>query len=69
MKNTRPELPVGEVHRLISALNGANAAMKKFYETLGLHDVKSTALQLMMEELGLAEPERWTWALRARAIA
>jgi hypothetical protein len=34
---------------------------------LGLRDVKSTALALLTEELGLAEPDRWTWAMRARA--
>src|SRR5205823_6311743 len=38
------------------------------FETLGLNDVKSTALSIIVEELGLAEPERYTWALRARAI-
>jgi hypothetical protein len=38
------------------------------YETLGLNDVKSTALTFLMEELGLTEPERYTWALRGRAI-
>lgn len=32
----------------------------------GLVDLKSTALGIVLEELGLASPERWTWALRAR---
>jgi len=33
-----------------------------------LLDLKSYALMSVVEELGLAEPSRWTWALRARAI-
>ena len=38
----------------------------KNYEagTLGLLDLKSFALSLMVEELGLAQPERYVWALR-----
>src|SRR5712692_2869756 len=36
-------------------------------QALGLADLKSTALVLLLEELGLAEPERWVWALRGRA--
>jgi hypothetical protein len=38
------------------------------FETLGLLDLKSFALQIILEELGLAEPERWTWALRSRFV-
>ncbi len=34
----------------------------------GLLDLKSHVLSLMLEQLGLAEPERWTWALRGRAL-
>lgn len=34
----------------------------------GLLDLKSYALMSVVEELGLAEPSRWAWALRARAI-
>ena len=33
----------------------------------GLHDVKSHALMLVLEEMGLAEPQRYSWTLRARA--
>ena len=36
-------------------------------EVLGLLDVKSVALHLLLEELGLAEAERYVWTLRARA--
>lgn len=35
-------------------------------QRLGLRDVKSTALHFLVEEMGLAEPERWVWALRGR---
>jgi hypothetical protein len=34
---------------------------------LGLLDVKSAAMHLILEELGLAEAERWVWAIRSRA--
>lgn len=33
---------------------------------LSLTDVKSVVLGAMMEQLGLSEPARWVWALRAR---
>lgn len=33
---------------------------------LGLLDIKSYALSLVLEELGLANPERFVWGLRAR---
>jgi len=33
---------------------------------LSLFDLKSAALHLMVEQLGLAEPDRYTWTLRAR---
>lgn len=32
----------------------------------GLLDLKSYAMMIVSEELGLAQPERWSWALRAR---
>lgn len=35
-------------------------------EALGLIDVKSVMLNALIEQMGLAEPERWTWALHAR---
>ena len=35
---------------------------------LGLIDLKSMAMRMVIEELGLAEPERWAWALRAREV-
>src|ERR1041385_7825442 len=35
---------------------------------LGLIDLKSAALGLMMEELGLASPDRYTWTLRDRRV-
>jgi hypothetical protein len=35
-------------------------------EVLGLLDLKSTALTLLLEELGLAQPERYVYGLRAR---
>ena len=36
--------------------------------TLGVLDLKSFAMRMMVEELGLAEAERWVYALRARTI-
>ena len=33
---------------------------------LGLYDLKSAALGLLLEEMGLASPERYVWALRDR---
>ena len=35
---------------------------------IGLLDVKSTAMRLLIEELGLAEPERYAWALGSREV-
>jgi hypothetical protein len=37
-------------------------------QSLGLTDLKSETLDLMAEELGLAEPERYTWTLRQRFL-
>lgn len=36
-------------------------------QNLGLLDLKSTAMVFLMEELGLAEPERFTWTLGGRS--
>jgi hypothetical protein len=36
--------------------------------SLGLYDLKSSALELLVEELALAEPERWVWTLRDRKV-
>ena len=35
-------------------------------EALGLLDIKSLTMSLIAEQLGLAEPERWTWCLHNR---
>ena len=35
-------------------------------EALGLVDIKSLTMQIIAEQLGLAEPERWTWCLHNR---
>jgi len=35
---------------------------------LGLFDLKSAAWTALLEELGLAEPERWTYALKSRVV-
>jgi len=35
-------------------------------QALSLLDLKSVAMHLILEELGLAEPVRWTWCLRDR---
>ncbi|MGH7979802.1 MAG: hypothetical protein ACREE6_10540, partial [Limisphaerales bacterium] len=37
-------------------------------ESLGITDIKSYVLFLMVEELGLAEPERYTWTLHDRVL-
>lgn len=36
------------------------------FQVAGIRDLKSQAMGLVLEELGLAEPARWTWTLRAR---
>jgi len=35
---------------------------------LHLFDLKSAALELLFERLGLADPEHWTWCLHAKAL-
>ena len=35
---------------------------------LHLFDVKSAVMELLIERLGLVDPERWTWCLRARIL-
>jgi len=35
---------------------------------LHLFDLKSAALEMLVERLGLADPERWTWGLRSRVL-
>lgn len=37
-------------------------------QNLGLLDLKSTAMSLLIEELGLAQPERFTWTLGGRNV-
>jgi hypothetical protein len=38
------------------------------FQVAGIRDLKSQAMGLVLEELGMAEPSRWTWTLRARAV-
>jgi hypothetical protein len=38
-------------------------------QALGLTDLSSTALHILIENMGLAEPERYTWTLRSRIPA
>ena len=35
---------------------------------LHLFDLKSTVMELLIERLGLADPERWAWCLRLKAL-
>lgn len=35
---------------------------------LGIYDLKSEVLSLILEQMGLADPERWTFALRGRVV-
>jgi hypothetical protein len=35
---------------------------------LHLFDLKSTVMELLIERLGLADPERWAWTIRARVL-
>lgn len=37
-------------------------------QALSLFDLKSAALHIVVEELGLAEPTRWVWTLRNRVV-
>lgn len=49
----------------LAAYPPGNAALLNFQaQALGVRDVKSTVLNLMMEQLGLADPVRYTWTLR-----
>jgi len=73
-----------EVEKAIKILNGVPAVSRMSSDlhefptdskrvnfeaqALGLLDLKSMALTLLVEELGLAEPERYTWTLRDRKV-
>ena len=35
--------------------------------SINLYDLKTIALNLVVEELGLTEPDRYVWTLRSRA--
>lgn len=37
-------------------------------QALGLFDIKSTTLEMMLENLGLGDPERFAWTLRSRTL-
>src|SRR5437870_8779689 len=37
-------------------------------QAIGLLDIKSIAMHFIIEELGLAEPERWAWTLAGRDV-
>lgn len=37
-------------------------------KALGLVDIKSTTMSLLLEQLGLGQPDRWTWTLHTRFI-
>ncbi len=37
-------------------------------QALGLFDLKSTTLEVLLEELGLGDPERFAWTLRSRYL-
>ena len=49
----------------LAAYPPGNAALLNFQaQALGVRDLKSTVLSLMVEQLGLADPVRFTWTLR-----
>jgi len=71
---------VEEAFAILNALTNASAYSADLSEVpleatrinfragaLGLLDVKSAALHLLVEQIGLANPVRYTWTLRARA--
>jgi hypothetical protein len=37
-------------------------------QALNLFDLRSSALSTILEEMGLANPERWVWTLRSRVV-
>lgn len=37
-------------------------------QALSLTDIKSTTMNLIVEQMGLAEPDRYTWTLRERSV-
>lgn len=61
-----------------NGLDGYSASLSEFplesqsinyqAQSLGLRDLKSVALLIMMEQLGLAEPERYVWTLHDRYL-
>ena len=75
---------VVEVNKAMAILNGLpqfssmSASLNEFptdskrinYQAYGvfLIDLKSSALQILVEEMGLASPERFVWCLRSRIV-
>jgi hypothetical protein len=37
-------------------------------QALHLYDLKSTVMELLIERLGLIDPENWTWSIRTRVL-
>ncbi len=50
------------------AFQGEKRGINHQAAALGLLDLKTFALGYMMEELGLASPDRYTWTLRSRVV-
>jgi len=61
--------PVSNMSADLTEFPTENTKVNFVARDLGVRDLKSTALTLMLEVMGLAEPERWTWTLRGRNVA
>lgn len=60
--------PVGAMSADLSEFPTRTHAENYEAAVLGIYDLKSEVLSLVLEQMGLAEPERWVFALRARAV-
>ena len=60
--------PVSKMSEDLSEFPQDTRRMNYQANALGLYDLKSWVLGLMMEEVGLADPERYVWTLRNRLV-
>lgn len=58
--------PVSQMSPNLTEFTQSAKSLHPQAETFGVLDLKSHAMRLLLEELGLAQAERWVFALRAR---
>src|SRR5262245_42069897 len=61
--------PASQMSASLSEFPLDSTSLNHQASTLGLLDVKSETLTLMLEQIGLSNPERFVWALRDRMAA